>query len=423
MPESTLLNRLIDKGVNLPDANAVHIGHEVDVERIGDQGVTLYPGCRITGASTWIGQGAQLGAEGPVTIDNCRIGPDVRLKGGFFNKAVFLENASMGSGAHVREGTILEEQASGAHCVGLKQTILFPYVTLGSLINFCDCLMAGGTGRKNHGEVGSSYIHFNFTPNQDKATASLIGDVPKGVMLDQPPVFLGGQGGLVGPCRIAFGTVIAAGSIYRKDVTEPGRLVFEGSPRGGSAPFVPGLYRSVKRTVINNIVFIANLIALAAWYRHVRALFIGERFSQALWKGLLENVYLAIDERIKRLAELATQMPLSISLSASGEGSDGVLRQKQALCQHWDRVQGLLIGLKALRTDGRDQDLFLEKIDASISVKGKDYLDTICGLDSGTKAIGTRWLQGIVDTVVGEVSRVWPVFFDPSASSTRDEAC
>ncbi len=53
----------------------------------------------------------------------------------------------MGLGAEVREGCLLEEETSGAHAVGLKQTILFPFVTLGSLVNFCDCLMAGGTGR------------------------------------------------------------------------------------------------------------------------------------------------------------------------------------------------------------------------------------------------------------------------------------
>ena len=66
--------------------------------------------------------------------------------------------------------------------------------------------MAGGTSRKNHSEIGSSYIHFNFTPHQDKATPSLVGDVPRGVMLDRAPIFLGGQGGLVGPVRIAYGT-------------------------------------------------------------------------------------------------------------------------------------------------------------------------------------------------------------------------
>jgi UDP-N-acetylglucosamine/UDP-N-acetylgalactosamine diphosphorylase len=114
----------------------------------------------------------------------------------------------------------LEEEASGAHAVGLKQTIFLPFVTAGSLINFCDALIAGGTSRKDHSEIGSSYIHFNYTPHQDKATPSLIGDVPHGVMLDQPAIFLGGQGGLC-PCGIRFA---------RSSRPEP---FSRGTPRGG----------------------------------------------------------------------------------------------------------------------------------------------------------------------------------------------
>lgn len=406
---TALYQRLTDKGVIIPDADAVHIGNDVDVERIGAEGVTLYPGCRIAGASTWIGQGAQLGGEGPVTIDNCHIGPDAALKGGFFKNAVFLEKASMGSGAHVREGTILEEQASGAHCVGLKQTILFPYVTLGSLINFCDCLMAGGTGRRNHSEVGSSYIHFNFTPNQDKATPSLIGDVPQGVMLDQPPIFLGGQGGLVGPCRLAFGTVIAAGSIYRKDVSETGRMVFEGSPRGGSVPFVQGIYRSVKRVVVHNIFYIANLMALAQWYRHVRSLFIGDRFNTFLWKGLLANIDSAIEERIKRLGELASKMPVSIALQP--DRATEMLIQKQALHQRWEDVAAFLTGMKGYGGDSGQRDGFLEQLSEVGSLADKGYLAVIAGLKDETRRNGTHWLRGLVAAVEEGVARIWPEFY------------
>ena len=177
------------------------IGEEVDVGRIAEDAI-IHPGCRIYGSKTLICKGAELGYEGPVTIKDCFVGPDVKLKGGYFEKSVFLEGTEAGSGAHVRAGTILEEYASIAHTVGLKQTILFPFVTLGSLINFCDCMMAGGTGRKNHSEVGSSYIHFNYTPNQDKATASLIGDVPKGVMIDQKPIFWEGRAGWSGPAGL-----------------------------------------------------------------------------------------------------------------------------------------------------------------------------------------------------------------------------
>jgi bifunctional UDP-N-acetylglucosamine pyrophosphorylase/glucosamine-1-phosphate N-acetyltransferase len=177
--------RLIDKGVNIPNPLSLDIGDDVDVSRISGENVILWPGCRIHGAKTVISAGCALGAEGPVTLADCRLGPGVELKGGYFKRSVFLEKANMGLGAQVREGCLLEEEANGAHCVGLKQTILFPFVTLGSLINFCDLLMAGGTSRKDHSEVGSSYIHFNYTPDGDKTTPSLFGDVPRGVMLDR----------------------------------------------------------------------------------------------------------------------------------------------------------------------------------------------------------------------------------------------
>ncbi|MBW1674236.1 MAG: hypothetical protein JRJ45_11455 [Deltaproteobacteria bacterium] len=223
------IQQLIRKGVKIDRPETITIGEEVLCDQISDKKVVIHSGCKVYGSRTVIMSGCEIGYEGPVTIENCQLGPDVKLQGGFFSQSTFLEKATLGSGAHIRGGCLLEEEANVAHTVGLKQTILFPFVTLGSLINFCDCLMAGGTDRKNHSEVGSSYIHFNYSPNQDKATPSLIGDVPKGVMLNQRPIFLGGQGGLVGPVRIGYGTVIAAGTIYRKDFIKGDGLLFAGS--------------------------------------------------------------------------------------------------------------------------------------------------------------------------------------------------
>ncbi|MFZ3104728.1 MAG: UDP-N-acetylglucosamine pyrophosphorylase, partial [Smithella sp.] len=194
---------------------SVEIGDEVNPERIADSSI-IYGAARIYGENTLISPEVKLGFEGPVTLINCQLGNAVELKGGYFTNSVFLNKSTMGGNAQVRSGCLLEEEAAGNHCVGLKQTILFPFVQLGSLINFCDCLMAGGTSRRNHSEVGSSYIHFNYTPRQNKATPSLIGDVPRGVMLREPPIFLGGQGGIVGPVQIDYGTVIPAGVICRQ---------------------------------------------------------------------------------------------------------------------------------------------------------------------------------------------------------------
>lgn len=401
------INLLINKGVRIPNPESIEIGDEVDIERISGEGVSIYSGCKIFGGSTLILQGSNIGYEGPVTIDNCQLGPEVKLKGGFFKQSVLLSKVSMGLGSHIRDGTILEEQASVAHTVGLKQTILFPFVTLGSLINFCDCFMAGGTDRNNHSEVGSSYIHFNYTPNQDKATASLLGDVPNGVMLNQNPIFLGGQGGLIGPCRLTYGTIIAAGTINRKDELNPGRLIFGGAGKGGSVPFTPGVYRSEKRIVINNIIYIANLMALLQWYNHVRSMFISHNFPQQLLAGLKEKLNMAIKERITRLGQLCLKIP---DPEIGKETSERLMRQKNELRDRWPEMEDAFKIHENKEDDLSIRDLFLETINRGIKMTGKDYIPVIKGLSVKNAAQGTKWLQGIIDGITSQIIEIIPNF-------------
>lgn len=402
---------LMEKGVQIPNPQSVTIGAEVDLERISSENVRIDTGCKIFGTSTLISAGAKLGREGPVTVENCQIGPQVELKGGYFKGSVFLKKSSMGLGAHLRDGTILEEEANGAHTVALKQTILFPFVTLGSLINFCDCFMAGGTSRKDHSEVGSSYIHFNYTPNQDKATPSLIGDVPRGVMLDQRPIFLGGQGGLVGPSRLAYGTVVAAGTIYRKDELRPGRMLFERGVKGRNIPFAPGVYGNIRRIVHNNVIYVANLYALVQWYRHVRSQFVNADLPEPLYQGLLGNLDHVIDERIRCLKGLSEKMVCSAAQykkPAKEVAATKLLIQKQEFVENWPKME---VTFEALRDYGgkTDQrDAFLASILRVVQDGGGDYIHTIKSLNETQKAAGTRWLQGIVDHVTGSVLKNVP---------------
>lgn len=407
------IEKLLQKGVKILNPESVEIGPEVDPDRISGNGVVIHSGCKIFGRSTLILQGAKLGYEEPVTIENCQVGPQVELKGGFFKDAVFLKKASVGSGANIREGTILEEESRAAHTVGMKQTILFPFVTLGSLINFCDCFMSGGTSRKNHSEVGSSYIHFNYTPNQDKATSSLIGDVPRGVMLNQRPIFLGGQGGLVGPCRLEFGTVTAAGTICRKDQLESGYLIFERKGRGGNIPFTFGLYRTIKKIVVNNIIYIANLTALEQWYFHVRAQFISDDFPEPLMVGLKEKLSMLLDERIKRLKDLSQKMPDSIKTYqkvTKENASASILKQKNEFYKKWSELEEYLRSMPHMDINENIKDEFLEKVRVDIESTGKDYISVIKGLKSEDKEIGTQWLQGIVDHTVNSALKIIPTF-------------
>jgi UDP-N-acetylglucosamine/UDP-N-acetylgalactosamine diphosphorylase len=305
-------------------------------------------------------------------------------------------------GAHVREACIFEEQASIAHTVGTKHTILFPFVTLGSLINFCDCLMAGGTSRKNHSEVGSAYIHFNFTPNQDKATASLVGDVPRGVLLNQAPIFLGGQGGMVGPCRLAYGITVAAGTIVRKDELRPGRLLFGGQLQEGNMTCRPGRFGNTRRAVTNNIVYIANLMALYQWYKHVRSQFVSPEFSETLMAGLKEKLGWTISERIHRLEDFCHKIGQDVTGTADMQQprKSAAAAQKQELIANWPRLKDLLTQSVSEEGDDRNRDAVLEAIGKSIQKKGPDYIAVIQQLVPSEGELVTDWLQGIVDRTV-----------------------
>lgn len=396
-----IIKRLMEKGVAIPNPESIEIGEDVNPDRIAGQGVVIHSGCKIFGNQTLILKDTVIGREAPATIENCQIGPDVKLNGGFFRKAVFLKGASIGSCAHVREGTIFEESAGAAHSVGVKQTILFPWVTLGSQINFCDCLMAGGTGKKNHSEVGSSYIHFNFTPQQDKATASLIGDVPAGVMLNQSPIFLGGQGGLVGPSRLAYGVTIAAGTIFRKDELRENRLIFGGAAKSGNIAYTPGAYSNIKRIFNNNIYYIASLMALKQWYQHVRILFLGEDFSRPLYEGALDKLDMAVNERIKRLTDFIQKISEFTPMR-----SDAIKKQHQALVRKWPKISETIKLKQNFSGDERLKNQLIRSVQKISETENKDYLSTIKKLSTRDQNIGTQWLQGIVDDVVNGINNI-----------------
>ncbi|MCF8050476.1 MAG: protein GlmU [Desulfobacterales bacterium] len=399
-----IVEKLIEKGVEIPNPGAVTVGEEVDVDRISGNGVVLFPGCRLAGASTLILDHVRIGTEGPVALTDCRVGKDTALSAGAFEQTVFLGKNKVGPGAYFREGTILEEGAGAAHCVGLKQTVLFPFVTLGSLINFCDCLMAGGTGPKHHSEVGSSFIHFNFTPNQDKATPSLIGDVPRGVMLDRDPIFLGGQGGLVGPCRVAFGTVTASGAIVRKDVDQEGRLVFEAPRRSFSVPNLPGLYRSIRRILENNLIYIGNLKALQAWYSRVRPLFAAEPMARLLIEGLQAVLALNLEERIGRLGQLVDKISASLAVYQELMGKDAsawVVAEKKELIDRWPEVAAVLGRPSADIEDPELRDRFLGAVASNDETQDR-YVASVQGFSPAVREDGVRWLQAIVDRTVSE---------------------
>jgi hypothetical protein len=395
---------LLKKGVRMTAPFSVEIGDEVNPKMIAGSTV-IYGPARIYGKNTLIAPDVKLGYEAPVTLMDCQLGEAVELRGGYFTNSVFLNKAMMGSNAQVRSGCLLEEEAGGNHCVGLKQTILFPFVQLGSLVNFCDCLMAGGTSRRNHSEVGSSYIHFNYTPRQDKATPSLIGDVPRGVMLREPPIFLGGQGGIVGPVQIDYGTVIPAGIICRQDVKTEGILGSSPFSTEKKKEFVAGNCGDVIRKVKHNIEYVANLSALRQWYRHVRReFFIKEKYGDALYSGACKVLDEAVAERIKQLRLFAQNMKISMEVITKKMKKiypGNVSRFQKQFLQDWPQMEAYLSGSNEEKIGRKKRDPFVKRIQR-LSDKGNSYLEAIQLLTPAQTREGSDWLRDITENIITE---------------------
>ena len=309
------LDMLEAQGVTILDRRQVYLDEAIDLRRVRP-GAILHPGTRLIGPNTFIGAGAKIGREGPAVLENTVIGENVEIASGYLQDSVMLRDARIGSNAHIRVGTLLEEEASTAHAVGLKHTVLMSFVTLGSLINFCDALISGGMSRKEHTEVGSGFIHFNYTPwgrTGDKATPSLIGDAVHGVFLRQPRIFLGGLSGIVGPQKVGFGSFTVAGQVLRREVP-PNRIV------GDAARSIDKQFDTLNQfrgRILNlNLEYIGQLAALQAWYRQVRLVRIPTCSEcndlRIVTQAAADLLSVSIDERVHRLRQFLDERELAM---------------------------------------------------------------------------------------------------------------
>jgi len=303
------------KGVTIIDRRQTYLDEAINESRIC-RGAVLYPGTRLVGAGTFVGPGARVGIEGPAVLENTVIGENSAVASGYLNEAVMLRNARVGSNAHIRIGTLIEEEASTAHAVGLKHTVLMSFVAMGSLINFCDALISGGKSRRAHTEVGSGFIHFNYTPwghTGDKATPSLIGDVVHGVFLRQQRIFLGGLSGIVGPQKVGFGSFTIAGQVLRKEI--PSNRVVGDLPRKVDREFYAPT-EAPSRILRLNLEYIGQLTALQAWYREVRLARIpaNQEYGhiRVVTQSALELLSVCIAERVERLRQFLEERDIAI---------------------------------------------------------------------------------------------------------------
>lgn len=318
------IGKLIARGVEIPAPESVVL-EDVDISKIGS-GVKLYPGTVLRG-DIFIGSQTEVGAGGGALVENCYIGRGAKLMQGSYRDSTLLDGVEIRGGAEIRDNCVLEEGVSLGHTCGLKQTILFSHVVLGSLINFCDAMLCGGTGRKDHSEVGSCMALYNFTPHGDKF-ASRFGDAVRGIFLNQRPVFIGGQTQIVSPVRVGFGCVVAAGSKLSHDLPD-GMMVSEPA-RAMEANFSPHVLYGPQRKVEATVDYIHNLEILKIWYRHVRLPY-ADANHRSLYESALNRIKNCIGERKKRLLKYIEKIEASMRFHESAHNDKQVASHKNAL--------------------------------------------------------------------------------------------
>ena len=416
------ISKLLERGVHIPDLNLVHITRDVQLDNIVS-GCTIYPFARITGMRTKIYSGARIGLRGPVVLENSLIGknaiignlgpvtlidtvvgPKSILGAGVAEKAVFLGKETMvndfttGYGFRVRKGSLYEEDASSAQHTDTKMTILFPWATLGSDINFCDVLMAGGTGPElgSFSEVGSGTIHFNYSIRGDKATASLFGDVFNGVFLDQERLFIGGNNSLLGPVNADFGAMTAAGARIKGQL--PKGLNYGHSLPKVAADYDTRIFLGVSVIVKNQVNFLAELTSLANWYKQVRINCIAQDQEQKfLYESGLQMIELNYKERFNQLNRYVDYLENSVRVLESIKVSKKeVLEQKKLLIQ-WPKLVSKFKNLVKYEIEIPES---LKQEFENLQSKGESvYTGKIKNLSQNGKKSGKAWMSEIVRTV------------------------
>lgn len=375
------------RGVDVWGPERVYIGSDVNLDAIEPTAVIRQ--ATLSGKDLSIAAGAVIGTSGHAEVSDCQIGPNAELGAGLYQGATLLNSVKVRGFAEIRPGTLLEEEVDIAHSVALKNTTFTACCVAGSLINFCDLFLTGGTSRKDHTEVGSGAIHYNFDPRGDK-WGSLLGSI-RGVLLRSDPVFIGGTCGLVGPLEVGLGAVTAANCTIRKDV--PANTLVSTEDRAVSIPnFDRTAYSSLRRQFRVTSKLVATLRALETWYELVR-LPHAPLPERHLYEFALRRVTVQAQERIDRLAKVVAK--LEVRATAPSAWTQAEHRQ---LVRVWPDLRNTLQQpVEAQLPPTRFTQAYAEARGS-----GQGHLAALKAVDN-CAAEAEAWLEGIVDSTMRTV--------------------
>ncbi len=370
----------------------------------------------VTLVDSQVGEGCRLGVQGQVVLRDSCVGPHCVMGAGCAEGAVFLggdagEHSITGMGFNARSGTLFEENARSAQHTDTKMSILFPWVTLGSQINWCDVFISGGTSSQPgcFSEVGSGTVHFNYTPRGDKATGSCLGNVTQGVFLGSQRIFIGGNSSLVGPISADFGALAPAGGVYGRHLSAGLNLPapLAASAAGRLRAYDSQVYGAVEHIYQSQMRIIAELCGLEAWYLYVRKhLAKNNPARSSLYHQGLLAVQSNLEHRLTECTRLAACLPASIkkleqkipTMSADTAARSSEARsQQEAWARHWP---ALMRQVQAVQQQlPPPPATFIQALDEAAAQAEGVYTRTIAALRPKARQQGSAWLAGITAAV------------------------
>lgn len=185
---------LLEQGVRIEDPQTCYVDPEAEVAA----GAELGPNVQILGPSR-IGAGVRF--EGTAWISNCRIEQGALIRFGVrAENAVIGARASVGPFAHLRPGTVLEEEVRVGNFVETKNS----HLHAGAKASHLTYLGDASVGARSN--IGAGTITCNYDGSTKNRTTLGAG------------VFIGSNSCLVAPLTIGEGAYIGAGSVITKDV-------------------------------------------------------------------------------------------------------------------------------------------------------------------------------------------------------------
>jgi len=390
------LAALSARGVVVWGPDRVYVGADVQLERVCARAVLM--NATITGSSTFIGTGAQIGTSGLARIHDAQIGSHAILGAGTYENCVLMAGAKARGFAEFRRGTVLEERSEVGHNVGLKNTVFTAGAVAGSLINFCDVVLTGGSSRGDHSEVGSGVVHFNFDPRGDKF-GSLMGDAT-GCLLKSRRIFVGGNSGVVAPVHLAFGSAVAAGSIVRRDIAES--ELSSGDPPGQTRLYDPEQYFDLSRRFYTTAKLVGNLHALRAWYQKVR-LPHSESEDKPLYIAAAGEFDRHIRHRVNELAKIIGKLEKSLSKPRKNFPDRLFCEQHRMLLDNNERIKLFLV-----REEYAEPPVNLVAEYESLR-KSRSHIDSVRCLSEKASLVAADWLREIAAVPYNEMRALFGV--------------